>query len=334
VDDNSKENLNTDKFLRNECNISKSLKNSIDIIYMKNKKRFGTVACRNLGIKTARGNVVAFLDDDGFAHKDWLKMLAKHYSNDEIVGVGGPVIEIGRKIKTPKSKVKKLAEITEEGEVVSHYRIKNISDYKKLKQDFVPFLQGGNMSFRKGVLLKVHGADIIFSGNFYREETDLSLKVGKMGKLFFEPKAITYHDTAFYGGNREVVKFNINDFLFWYYRNTALLFLKHFDFLDSVNKLLKLVKKQVNLLMKGKTGLTRDYLKIRSSNQAIVSVFLGSLNGVLTGSLNRNKQVDSLFSSDPEYEQTYSIKFNNGITYITTWNGKINFFKRIFLFKE
>ena len=57
----------------------------------------GLSAARNAGVRNARADVVAFIDDDAVADKDWLRNLVMNYDNDEIVGTGGPVEAVWEK---------------------------------------------------------------------------------------------------------------------------------------------------------------------------------------------------------------------------------------------
>jgi cellulose synthase/poly-beta-1,6-N-acetylglucosamine synthase-like glycosyltransferase len=47
---------------------------------------------RDIGAKRARGEILAFLDDDAYPRKDWLTNAAKHFEKSEIAAVGGPAV--------------------------------------------------------------------------------------------------------------------------------------------------------------------------------------------------------------------------------------------------
>jgi glycosyltransferase involved in cell wall biosynthesis len=52
----------------------------------------GLSGARNTGVAAARGEVVAFLDDDAMAAPDWLEHLLRPYDDPGVVGVGGRVV--------------------------------------------------------------------------------------------------------------------------------------------------------------------------------------------------------------------------------------------------
>lgn len=51
----------------------------------------GLSSARNAGVRHAKGEIVAFIDDDATADKDWLSNLVMNYNHEDIVGTGGPV---------------------------------------------------------------------------------------------------------------------------------------------------------------------------------------------------------------------------------------------------
>lgn len=330
VDDGPEENANVYAVFKN-FKLNRGLSNTsnkVDIIVIKNKEYSGIVTSRNTGIKVSSGDVVAFLDDDGFAHRGWLKNLAKNYSHKTISGVGGPVVELGREIETPTKPVKRLAYI-EDGKIYTNYRIKKIEDTKYLPRSVVPFFQGGNMSFRKDVLISVKGGDANLTGNFYREETDLCFKVARKGKLLFEPTAITYHDTAMNGGCRDIINFNLERFLYYMFRNTTYFFFKNFNFKQAFNFTVKAVYKQILLLRKHKTGITRDYLKILNVKKSIKAVIAGTLDGVCTWFKNRKTELE-LICSQPAKLGCFKLVLIGGSFKLVELERKTHIIKKLF----
>jgi glycosyltransferase involved in cell wall biosynthesis len=49
----------------------------------------GASAARNMGIKQANGEIIAFVDDDAILFPDWAEEMVKTYENDSIIGVTG-----------------------------------------------------------------------------------------------------------------------------------------------------------------------------------------------------------------------------------------------------
>ena len=140
---------------------------------------------RNLGIAHARGEVIAFLDDDSYAHPDWLARLVAHYHDPTVGGVGGRLID---PLRPPI------------GEEVGSVRI---SSHIKITANFVidtgqsvevEHLSGGTMSFRKAILTEIGGFDPHYTGGNQLEETDVCVRVKAAGyRLVYEPSAVVDH---------------------------------------------------------------------------------------------------------------------------------------------
>jgi glycosyltransferase involved in cell wall biosynthesis len=66
-----------------------TLKNQYPFVLLRNEK-FNAAAGRNIGINNSKGDVVAFIDGDAIASKDWLSQIKTTFDKTDAVGVGGP----------------------------------------------------------------------------------------------------------------------------------------------------------------------------------------------------------------------------------------------------
>lgn len=310
VDDASTERINTanmlNKILSSIDNKVSGLllaRNEITIKYLRNMHRQGTVRSRNLGIAASKGDVIAFIDDDGYAHKDWIRNLVKPYQKNDALAVGGPVVEVGRNIEI-KTDFKKLSYVTSHGDIKHNYRVKKFKDTKNLRLRNVKFLMGGNMSFRRDIILKLHGFNSQYKGNYYREETDMCMRVSRIGNVIFEPTAVAYHNTAMHGGTRNIA--HQENFIYWYFRNTVLLFFSHFDIKNAAIKTWRQCKKYARGVRNGTIKTNRDYLIASASFKIILAVLTGTIAGIII-SLVFDKPLKKLIYKYPEYTTLITI---------------------------
>ena len=141
-----------------------------EVSYLK-EKRPAPAAARNLGIKKAKGEIVAFMDADCVVDKNWLINLIKGFHpNTKIAGVGGDIRAL-----THKNLIEKWADVF-------------LFNHKFTK---IPFLITGNCAYKTEVVKKVG----LFNPSFrYGEDVDLSWRIFSLGYQFaYAPKAIVYH---------------------------------------------------------------------------------------------------------------------------------------------
>ncbi|MEE8373612.1 MAG: glycosyltransferase [Dehalococcoidia bacterium] len=54
----------------------------------------GLSAARNMGVGRARGDIIAFVDDDSVLFPNWAEEMVKPYSSEDIIGVTGPAVPL------------------------------------------------------------------------------------------------------------------------------------------------------------------------------------------------------------------------------------------------
>jgi glycosyltransferase involved in cell wall biosynthesis len=141
------------------------------------EKRSGRGLARNVGIKLAKGDIVAFIDADCVAARDWLLVHIKNHFDKSVGAVGGSVIN-------PDVSFRKV--------FTSVYHYENFAEFDdRAPKRFMYHIPTCNASFKKSVLEKVGLFEE--TANHY-EDFILSQKLLKNGyKLLFDPSAKTYH---------------------------------------------------------------------------------------------------------------------------------------------
>jgi len=147
------------------------------------QKQTGPAEKRDIAIKQVKSEICAFIDDDAYPDKDWLKNAVVHFNHPQIAAVGGPGV-------TP-SEDNYWEQIT--GLVYSsfycggHARHRFTKEKSRLVEDYPAY----NLLIRRNVLLKVGG----YGNHFYGgEDTFLCLKIIKKGyRIFYDPEVLVFH---------------------------------------------------------------------------------------------------------------------------------------------
>ena len=150
--------------------------NRLRVIYTGNKL---PAYKRDIGIKEAQGDIIAFIDSDAYPREDWLMNAVNELrSTENLAGVCGPGI-----IPTDCPGNERAADI-----ILQHlpfsYRVRPES--ARYVKDYPTF----NLILKKEHVLKVGG----FSCNYLTgEDTLLCAKLLKYGKILYSPDVVVYH---------------------------------------------------------------------------------------------------------------------------------------------
>ncbi len=150
------------------------------------------VKARNVGLRHATGDIIAYVDDDAIVSNEWSIHILEPYNDRRVCGVGGRVLPYG--VSEPEYHINTLraplvvGRVLENGVVLANFDIWAPSPIE------VDTFIGTNMSFRKEALTKIGGFDENFVGNCFREETDVCLRLRRLGCiLVYSPKALVWH---------------------------------------------------------------------------------------------------------------------------------------------
>ncbi len=142
----------------------------------------GPAKKRDIGAECAEGEVLAFIDDDAYPKKDWLKNIVRNFKG-KTVCVGGPAV-------TPESdsilkKASGLVLSSKTGGGTETYR------YVPGKKRYVDDFPSVNMSVKKDVFFELGGFD---TGYWPGEDTKFCLDLVNKGyKIIYDPKVVVYH---------------------------------------------------------------------------------------------------------------------------------------------
>jgi len=139
---------------------------------------------RDLALESAKGDIIAFLDDDTYPQSDWLKNAVKPFAERKVAAVGGPAITPPADSFWQQASGLVFSSVLASGNVTYRYLPKpkrEVDDYPSC-----------NLLVRKSILKEIGGFD-----NQYwpGEDTHLCLRIIKDldKKIIYTPEAAVYH---------------------------------------------------------------------------------------------------------------------------------------------
>jgi GT2 family glycosyltransferase len=139
---------------------------------------------RDMAIKYAKGEILAFVDDDAYPREDWLKNALVNFNDENVAAVGGPAVTADDDSFRQKASGAVYSSFLVSGEYAYRYlpkKKREVHDYPSC-----------NFIMRKSIIQELNG----FNTNFWPGEDtklclDITKKLGK--KIIYDPQVLVWH---------------------------------------------------------------------------------------------------------------------------------------------
>ena len=140
-------------------------------------KPIGLSRARNLGMEKAKGDIVAYIDDDAYPDPHWLSYLAEAFASTDYAAIGGPNL-------LPQRSNLLCECVNNTPGTATHVLITDI------EAEHIP---GCNMAFRKEYLASIDGFDAQF--RTAGDDVDICWRIQQAGwKIGFCAAAVVWHE--------------------------------------------------------------------------------------------------------------------------------------------
>lgn len=138
----------------------------------------GPAAAKNAGISLAKGNIIAFIDGDCIATKEWLKNIVSGFGKADIGCIAGSISAMEDDNLSPMERF-----LIKKG---------HLSQAQHIEHPFLPFAATANVAYRKEVFDKIGLFD---EKLFVGEDADLSWRMQLFTnyKIKYIPDAAVFH---------------------------------------------------------------------------------------------------------------------------------------------
>jgi GT2 family glycosyltransferase len=155
---------------------TRQIAESYDYIRLVNQENKGLSEARNVGIRTAKGEIIAFTDADCMADPDWLTYLVARFRLSDFGAVGGP------NLSPPDDSLIASCVAVSPG----------APTHVLLDDEVAEHIPGCNMAFRREALEMIKGFDPIFRAA--GDDVDVCWRLQNKGyKIGFSPAAVVWH---------------------------------------------------------------------------------------------------------------------------------------------